>query len=237
VRIQDVVTHLGGRIHTLESSAEVARAPIDEAVFAVIEMGSGDAGDWLKAAQALNARRPELPVLAFGSHVDVAAREAARRAGCAYVWSKSRFVTDFPALAARMLQPDVAAPGCDDPLPELARHGVELFNQGAYYRCHDALEAAWAAERRACRLLYQGILQLAIGLHHIQRGNYPGALKMLARAENKFQRLPGRCQGLDVSRLLHLTGELKTRLKQLGPERLHEFPAEAFPLIPLPAPS
>jgi CheY-like chemotaxis protein len=235
VRVQDIVTKLGGRVHILESAAGLEEVTASPALV-VVEMGSVGQGDWLDALQRARARWPETPILAFGAHVDVAARQAARAAGSDEVWARSRFVTEFPALAARHLQPQADAAGCEEPLPELARKGLILFNQGAFYRCHDALEAAWVAERRDCRRLYQGILQLAIALHHIQQGNYRGAMKMFGRAEDKFARLPDRCQGIDVARLRRITRELHATLRELGPERMDVFPADRYPTIPLPDP-
>ena len=174
------------------------------------------------------------PIIAFGSHVDAAAGEAARKAGCEHVLSRSRFVEELPALVERYVRPGADLQGCDDLPSELVREGLELFNQGEYYECHNALEAAWFADRRACRDLYQGILQFAIALHQITEGNYLGADKMLRRAINKFQRLPARCQGIDVARLLRLSRELRDELVALGPDRVADFPRDLFPTIPYP---
>ena len=44
---------------------------------------------------------------------------------------------------------------------------VDLFNQGAYYDCHDVLEALWNEAEDPTRTLIHGILQCAVGLHHL----------------------------------------------------------------------
>ncbi len=51
----------------------------------------------LKAAPATRA----VPILAFGSHLDHAAREAAKAAGADRVVANSKLVEDLPALVAR----------------------------------------------------------------------------------------------------------------------------------------
>ena len=234
-RVQAVVEKLGGRLVVAESASALAEGLGEAPALAVVEMGKAGDEDWIAAINYARKWTRGTPILAFGPHVDVAAREAARRAQCDYVWSKSRFTAEFPALAARYLQPPEDAPGCDEPLSDLAREGIALFNQGQYYKCHDALEEAWFAERRACRDLYQGILQLAIALHHLQQGNFTGADKVFRRAINKFQRLPDRCQGVDVARLHSITRELRNHLLELGPEGVDQFPQELFPVIPVDA--
>ncbi len=223
-RVQDVVARLGGRVQMVEHVADLPEELHPPPVWVILEMGRGDQGDWLMLARLVRSRFPHTPILAFGSHVDVAARAAAREAGCDPVWSRSRFAKEFPTLAAAYLQPGTHTPGCEEPLPERVREGLRLFNQGAYYRCHDVLEEAWREEPRACRLLYQGILQLGIALHHIQQGNGRGALKMLARAAAKFDALPPRCQGIDVIALQKITRDLHEQLLALGPHASHAFP-------------
>lgn len=44
---------------------------------------------------------------------------------------------------------------------------VDLFNQGAYYDCHDVLESLWNEAEDPTRTLIHGILQCAVGLHHL----------------------------------------------------------------------
>lgn len=44
---------------------------------------------------------------------------------------------------------------------------VELFNGGEYYRCHDFLEELWYDAEEPIRTLLHGILQCAVGLHHL----------------------------------------------------------------------
>ena len=46
---------------------------------------------------------PETPFVAFGSHVDTAALDSARAAGCTSVMPRSRFTTELPQLIAHFL--------------------------------------------------------------------------------------------------------------------------------------
>jgi hypothetical protein len=64
------------------------------------------AGDLVQPAALLAFQKmagPTTPFVAFGSHVDTAALDAARAAGCAVVLPRSRFSAELPALIARYL--------------------------------------------------------------------------------------------------------------------------------------
>jgi predicted metal-dependent hydrolase len=233
LRIQDVVEKLGGRVRTVSAAADLAEGLADAPVLALIEVGPGGQGDWVHAVHYARKFTRGVPIVAFAAHVDTAARDAARQAGCDHVWSKNRFMAELPAVVAQHLTPPADLEGCADAPNALVQEGLRLFNAGQYYPCHDALEKAWMADHRPCRDLYQGILQLAIALHHIEQGHFAGADKMFRRAITKFQRLPGRCQGLDVTELLRTSRRLHGVLLELGPERIGEFPRALFPVLSL----
>ena len=69
--------------------------------------------------------------------------------------------------------------------------GLELYNAREYFECHEVLENAWRAEKGPIRELYRGILQIAVGYYHIQRGNYIGARKMFKRCRRWLAPFPG----------------------------------------------
>ncbi len=148
-----------------------------------------------------------VPALAFGLHMDVETLQQARRAGAEETLARSRFMQALPGLLekyARVLRTAewqaLDAP-CAEPLPEPVRRGLEEFNAGKYYECHETLEHAWGVEPGLVRDLYRAILQIAVAYHHARNGNLRGALKMFARSKQWFHRLPDRCRGVDVARL------------------------------------
>ena len=55
---------------------------------------------------------------------------------------------------------------CAEPPPSLLLKGIEQFNRGEFFAQHETLEELWRAETRDVRYLYQGILQIGVGLHH-----------------------------------------------------------------------
>lgn len=234
VRIRDVVEKLGGQVQMVMDAGELtADSPVPP-VLIVVEMGPANQEAWQRVIRQARQLFPQVPILAFSSHRDIEARRAARRAGCDQVWARSRFAQALPALVQTHLRPRSSAQGCEDAPGALVRRGLELFNEGAYFECHEVLEEAWVAESRPCRALYQGILQLAIALYHAENGNFHGAVKMLRRAMEKFRQLPERCQGVDVTSLSRQSHLLQQTLHTLGPERVDEFPRTLIPRIHMP---
>jgi CheY-like chemotaxis protein len=210
VRVEDAVRASGYRMVWLQPGEDVvARMIALQPALFVVDIA--DAGvDWehvIAQAKSSSATR-RIPVLAFGAHVDTAATARARRAGADEVLARSRFVQALPELIAKharvMRAEDWKAldAACAGPLPEAARRGLEEFNAGQYFECHETLEHLWLAETRPVRDVYRAVLQVAIAYHHVLKDNPTGALKMFARSKQWFNRLPARCQGVDLAGLL-----------------------------------
>ena len=88
------------------------------------------------------------------------------------------------------------------------------------------LEDAWRAEPGEVRRLYQGLLQVGVGLHHASRGNLRGALRLLDRGMARLDAFRPRRLGLDVERLVRDAAEARRALA--APGGLERFvPAEA----------
>ena len=117
--------------------------------------------------------------------------------------------------------------------PAQLRRGIEEFNAGLYFEAHETLEALWVAEPGDRRLLYQGILQVGVGLHHLRRGNYRGAVNVLAYGLDKLGRLPARCLGVDVAALAADATACREAALALGPTGLAAFDWGLAPVIGL----
>jgi predicted metal-dependent hydrolase len=63
----------------------------------------------------------------------------------------------------------------------LAR-GVELFNAGRFWEAHEAWEELWLKESGDEKQFLQGLIQLAAAYHHVQRGTFPGAVRLFEAA-------------------------------------------------------
>ncbi|MBK8795128.1 MAG: DUF309 domain-containing protein [Anaerolineales bacterium] len=139
---------------------------------------------------------------------------------------------ELPEVVDRYLHPPVIYPaGWDAPLSEMARRGIEEFNRGEYFEQHELLEAAWLAETRPIREMYQGILQIGVAFLQIQRDNWAGAVKMFRRGLPRLRSLPPVCQGVDIAALRAAAEQIHWEITALGPERLHEFDPARLPQI------
>lgn len=69
-----------------------------------------------------------------------------------------------------------------------------------YFECHEVLEELWIEEGR--NLLYQGLLQVAVGLYHHRNNNVSGATKLFNAAIEKLERYPVHSLGIDLAKLL-----------------------------------
>lgn len=126
---------------------------------------------------------------------------------------------------------DEPSPRCADPPPEGLLAGVRLFNAGEFYECHEELEAIWLDEKDPIRYLYQGILQVGVGFHHLGNGNYRGARLLLENGIAKIERFQPECMGIDTRRLLEESRVCLDHLVDLGAERIDEFDWDLAPRI------
>lgn len=120
---------------------------------------------------------------------------------------------------------------CGGTPPPGLLEGIRLFNDGDYYECHEAIEHEWHAESRPIRRLYQGILQIGVGLLHTKRGNYTGALLLLTDGIAKTSEFTPDCLGIDTGLLATESQAVLERLRELGPDRLDEFDFESAPHV------
>ncbi|MBE9079729.1 DUF309 domain-containing protein [Romeria aff. gracilis LEGE 07310] len=87
-------------------------------------------------------------------------------------------------------------------LPSALRRGIEQFNQGDYYACHDTLEAIWMDAETFEKPFYQGILQIAVGFYHLSRENRNGAAILLGEGSSRLRRFEPEHEGVAVADLV-----------------------------------
>jgi predicted metal-dependent hydrolase len=122
-------------------------------------------------------------------------------------------------------------PTCDDPPPAALLAGIEQFNQGEYFECHETLEAIWMREPGTIRRLYQGILQIGVGLYHLRNGNYRGTLNLLGSGTAYLEPFAPHCMGVQLDALLAAARALRDQVAALGPTGFHAVDPAGFPQI------
>jgi len=81
---------------------------------------------------------------------------------------------------------------------EIFSNGVDLFNKKEFFDCHDAFEELWMEERGERRLFLQGLIQAAVGCHHLSNGNTSGAISQYMKSLEKLKKYPDDYMGLDM---------------------------------------
>jgi len=87
----------------------------------------------------------------------------------------------------------------DRPFPAAYVAFVALFNRGAYWDSHEALEHAWRATGSG---FYRGLILFASAFVHAERRNAHGVRAQLAKAEARLGAFRPAYLGLDVDALL-----------------------------------
>jgi hypothetical protein len=105
------------------------------------------------------------------------------------------------------------------------KKGIDEFNNGDYFDCHETLEELWMVEADSDRTFYQGLLQLSVGCFHLLNENYRGAGSQWRRGCAKLEKFSERHLGVDVKSLLAQMRRCQEMLQrtQSGPEGQFDF--------------
>lgn len=102
VKVADTLKHAGFQTRTLRAADDFAAAmTADPPVVALINTGARGL-DWRAGLRA--AREAGVPVVAFGSHVDLATQEEARALGATSVIANSKLAGDLAAVVERAIR-------------------------------------------------------------------------------------------------------------------------------------
>ncbi len=86
--------------------------------------------------------------------------------------------------------------------PPLYLRGIEQFNRRRYFDSHESWEGLWIVEPEPKRSFYKGLIQAAVALYHLERGNSHGARKLLQGSRRYLTAFRPTYLGLDVDRFL-----------------------------------
>jgi predicted metal-dependent hydrolase len=111
------------------------------------------------------------------------------------------------------LPPGRTPPLDPDEIDRLFRRGVALFNGVRYWHAHEAWETLWRAAPEEERPFYQGLIQVAAGLLHLQRRNARGARNKLAEGLAKLRPYEPVHRGILVNELMGKGGRVLADLE------------------------
>jgi predicted metal-dependent hydrolase len=88
--------------------------------------------------------------------------------------------------------------------------GIDLFNAGQFFECHEAWEHVWNRSEGDEKLAIQGLIQAAVAILHLERGNHEGAESLYAKARAKLDPLPDNFRQVAIAELRQALGEFFT---------------------------
>jgi len=131
-------------------------------------------------------------------------RRLQRQAGAAHAMAtlQSAVMSDTRPDAA-----DSNADGDDSPWSPMSEahlfhEGLELFNEGEFFEAHEVWEDIWHMASGERKRFYQGLIQCAVTLEHVRRGNPRGVVTVFESATSKFDDLPDIYMGINIRQLL-----------------------------------
>jgi predicted metal-dependent hydrolase len=88
------------------------------------------------------------------------------------------------------------------PYDSLYHQGIEHFNVCDFFEAHEVWEELWTDYQGPSRKFYQGLIQVAVALHHFGNGNIRGAKKLYHSSRAYLETYGTLYEGLDVGKLL-----------------------------------
>jgi len=114
-RIESVAEYLGFQVHWIETPGDWDekqgdKIKIVQPVMVLIDLGISEIswGSWIRQYKSDPATR-QIPLLCFGSHIDVDLIKEAKTAGADKVLARSRFFSSLPELLEKYQPPDESA--------------------------------------------------------------------------------------------------------------------------------
>jgi hypothetical protein len=134
-----------------------------------------------------------------------------------------------PVRNPRLAFPHESVP--PDATPEDAfRIGRRRFDERRFFEAHEAFEHVWTSSEigNPERPFWRAVTQVSVGMCHVQRGNVPGAIRVLGRAGDVLERAPvgtlARRVGVDGPALAALARAAIRRLRSGTPPDRFAFP-------------
>ena len=78
--------------------------------------------------------------------------------------------------------------------------GLALFNRGRFFECHEEWEEVWKRSSGQEKSFHQGLIQAAVALLHVRRGNLRGAASIYAKACVRLDAFPVNHRGIALDR-------------------------------------
>ncbi|MGH7433465.1 MAG: DUF309 domain-containing protein, partial [Candidatus Methylomirabilales bacterium] len=108
-----------------------------------------------------------------------------------------------------------------------------LFNEGLFFEVHEVLEAVWLKQDGEARRLLQGLIQIAVGFHHLENKNFNGALSLLLEGWGKAREYGPDRFGVKLDRFLEEADACRRSIESFGREAFDRFDRRMIPRMEL----
>ena len=92
-----------------------------------------------------------------------------------------------------------------------------LFNARLFFEVHELLEESWRPAEGALRTFLQGLIQIAVGFHHLENRNLRGAASLLGEGAAKLGSFGEEAYGVRVGELCAATERVRAKLETGDP--------------------
>jgi predicted metal-dependent hydrolase len=104
-----------------------------------------------------------------------------------------------------------------------------LFNHHLFFEVHEVLETQWREEHDPARLFLQGLIQIAVAFHHLERRNFRGAVALLHDGLEKIMPARPAFLGVELQAFVAQLIACHQELQRLGPEHCDQFQSTRIP--------
>ncbi len=120
---------------------------------------------------------------------------------------------------------------CDQSPPGQLLLAIRQFNNREWYDCHETIEELWLGESGEVRDFLQGVLQIAVALHHWRNGNHGGAVSLLSSGVKYLKRVSDACLWVDVAALIADSDRVRYALEELGKDHMEQLESTIIPML------
>ena len=86
---------------------------------------------------------------------------------------------------------------------ENIERGIKYFNEGNFFEAHETWEDQWRGiEKSPEKYFMQGLIVIAVALHHYKRKNYKGTSKLLEKGIKLLQEFKESKMNIDIKDFL-----------------------------------
>lgn len=109
-------------------------------------------------------------------------------------------------------------------MDEALATGVALWREHRFFEAHECLEDVWHQAEEGDREFWKGVIQVAVGCVHHQRGNPEGCVTLLRRAANYLDPYPATHHGIHAERLRRSARAMANAIEAAGDTIPHDYP-------------